>query len=137
MGTDASNEDLIRQFCTAFARRDVDELCAFFTPDGVYHNIPMAPAEGIDAIRASLEMFVPASPYIEFELINLASAGAVVFTERIDRMEFGGKAIELPVTGVFDATDTESFVAFLQTLPGVRVEKTPARIHVIRTRPTT
>jgi len=43
----------------------------------------------------------------------------------------------LPVSGRFDAADTESFVAFLQTLPGVTVEKTPARIRVIRTRPAT
>jgi limonene-1,2-epoxide hydrolase len=102
MGTDVSNEETIRQFCAAFGRRDVDELCAFFTPDAVYHNIPMTPAEGIDAIRGSLEMFVPVSPYVEFELLNLASDGPVVFTERIDRMEFGGKPVELPVTGVFE-----------------------------------
>jgi transmembrane sensor len=43
----------------------------------------------------------------------------------------------LPVSGVFDAGDTESFVAFLETLPGVRVERTPARIRVIRTKPAT
>jgi len=43
----------------------------------------------------------------------------------------------LPVSGMFDAGDTESFVAFLQTLPGVRVERTPARIRVIRIKPTT
>jgi limonene-1,2-epoxide hydrolase len=102
MGSDAKNEETIRRFCAAFARRDIDELCGFFTPDAVYHNIPMAPAEGIDAIRGSLEMFVPVSPYVEFELVNLASDGAVVFTERIDRMELGGKAVELPVTGVFE-----------------------------------
>lgn len=102
MGKDASNEEMIRKFCAAFSRRDVDELCAFFTPDAVYHNIPMSPAEGLAAIRASLEMFVPGTPYIEFEILNLASNGNVVFTERIDRMEFGGKAVELPVTGVFE-----------------------------------
>lgn len=102
MGTDASNEKVIRRFCAAFARRDVDELCGFFTPDAVYHNIPMAPAEGIAAIRASLELFVPASPSIEFEILRIASDGAIVFTERVDRMEFGGKAVELPVTGVFE-----------------------------------
>jgi limonene-1,2-epoxide hydrolase len=102
MSTDAGNEETIQRFCAAFARRDVDELCSYFTPDAVYHNIPMAPAKGIDAIRASLEMFVPASPYVEFELLNLASDGPVVFTERLDRMEFDGKAIELPVTGVFE-----------------------------------
>jgi transmembrane sensor len=38
----------------------------------------------------------------------------------------------LPVSGMFDADDTESFVAFLQTLPGVSVAKTPARIRVNR-----
>ena len=102
MGTDATNEETIRRFCSAFARRDVDELCAFFTPDAVYHNIPMAPAEGIDAIRGSLEMFVPVSPYVEFEILNMASDGGLVFTERVDRMEFGGKAVELTVTGVFE-----------------------------------
>jgi limonene-1,2-epoxide hydrolase len=102
MATDVSNEETIRKFCAAFARRDVEELCAFFTADAVYHNIPMAPAEGIDAIRGALDMFVPVSPYVEFEIRNLASDGAVVFTERIDRMEFGGKAVELPVVGVFE-----------------------------------
>ena len=102
MSTDAGNEEVIRRFCAAFARRDVDELCDFFTPDAVYHNIPMAPAEGIDAVRTTLEMFVPTSPYVEFELVHMASDGAVVFTERIDRMEFGGKPVELPVTGVFE-----------------------------------
>ena len=43
----------------------------------------------------------------------------------------------LPVSGMFDAADTESFVAFLERLPGVGVEKTPARIRVIRITPTT
>jgi transmembrane sensor len=43
----------------------------------------------------------------------------------------------LPVSGMFDAGDMESFVAFLQTLPGVRMERTPARIRVIRIKPTT
>jgi limonene-1,2-epoxide hydrolase len=102
MGTDAGSEDTVRRFCAAFARRDVAELCSFFTPDAVYHNIPMAPAEGIDAIRSSLEAFVPGSPYVEFEMVNMASNGSVVFTERVDRMEFGGKSVELPVTGVFE-----------------------------------
>jgi transmembrane sensor len=36
----------------------------------------------------------------------------------------------LPITGVFDAHDVDSFVAFLQTLDRVRVERTNARIRV-------
>jgi transmembrane sensor len=36
----------------------------------------------------------------------------------------------LPISGVFDANDIDSFVAFLQTLDGVRVQRTSARIRV-------
>jgi transmembrane sensor len=41
----------------------------------------------------------------------------------------------LPVGGVFDAGDTESFVAFLESLPGVRVERTSKRIRVVKIAP--
>jgi transmembrane sensor len=43
----------------------------------------------------------------------------------------------LPVSGTFDADDTDSFVAFLESLPGVRVERTPARIRVVKVTPAT
>jgi transmembrane sensor len=36
----------------------------------------------------------------------------------------------LPISGVFDAYDIDSFLAFLQTPDGVRVERTSARIRV-------
>jgi limonene-1,2-epoxide hydrolase len=102
MGASPANEEVIRQFCAAFSRRDVDELLGFFADDAVYHNIPMAPAHGKEAIKALLSSFVPGSPEIEFEMRNVASSDAVVFTERIDRMTFGGKPVALPVAGVFE-----------------------------------
>jgi transmembrane sensor len=37
---------------------------------------------------------------------------------------------DVPISGVFDADDVDSFVAFLQTLDGVRVERTHTRIRV-------
>jgi transmembrane sensor len=37
----------------------------------------------------------------------------------------------LPIGGVFNAYDTDSFAAFLETLDGVRVERTPRRIRVL------
>ena len=105
MERDPANESTVLAFCEAFARRDVDELLAFFADDAVYHNIPFAPARGAAEIRAVLETFVPGSPTIEFEIRNVASAGAVVFTERIDRMTFDGRDVELPVAGVFELAD--------------------------------
>jgi transmembrane sensor len=41
----------------------------------------------------------------------------------------------LPISGVFDAHDIDSFVAFLQTLDGVRVERTDTRIRVFSVKP--
>jgi limonene-1,2-epoxide hydrolase len=105
MATDATNEATVRDFCDAFARRDVDELLGYFAEDAVYHNIPFGPVQGHDAIRATLETFVPGSPEIEFEMVNIASDGPVVHTERVDRMTFGGNPVELPVAGVFEVRD--------------------------------
>jgi limonene-1,2-epoxide hydrolase len=105
MSTDADNEAIVRDFCAAFSRRDIDELLGYFTVDAVYHNIPFGPAQGTEAIRATLETFVPGSPAIEFEMLHLASKGSVVHTERIDRMTFDGKPVELPVAGVFEIED--------------------------------
>jgi transmembrane sensor len=38
----------------------------------------------------------------------------------------------LPITGVFDAYDTDSFLAFLETLDDVVVQKTQTRIRILR-----
>jgi transmembrane sensor len=38
----------------------------------------------------------------------------------------------IPISGVFDAYDTDSFAAFLATLEGVVVQKTPTHIRVLR-----
>ncbi len=43
----------------------------------------------------------------------------------------------LPISGVFDAYDTDSFATFLGTLDGVQVEKTPTRILVRKFAPAT
>src|SRR5262245_30132890 len=98
-------ESVVRDFCAAWSRRDIAELLGFFTDDAVYHNIPLAPVSGKDGIREVLNLFVPPAQSIQFEMLHLASRGNVVFTERVDRFSMGGKAIELPVAGVFEVRD--------------------------------
>ena len=100
MATD--NETLIRDFCAAFARRDVDELLAFFTEDAVYHNMPMTAVQGKRAIGGVLDMFLKPAQSVEFELLKIASAGDTVFTERLDVFQLGDRRVELPIAGVFD-----------------------------------
>lgn len=95
-------EDIVKDFCAAWSRRNIEELVAYFTDDAVYHNIPMPPVTGKDGIREVLHLFVPPAEAIEFAMLHVASRGDVVFTERIDRFTMGGKRVELPVAGVFE-----------------------------------
>lgn len=97
-------EEVVRNFCKAAERRDVKELSSYFTADAVYHNIPLAPVTGREAIEATLAQFLTPSKMCEFEIKAIASAGSVVLTERVDRFEMGGKPISLPVMGAFEVT---------------------------------
>jgi limonene-1,2-epoxide hydrolase len=99
------NEALVEEFCGAWAERDVDAILGYFAADAVYHNIPLEPAVGLDAIRAVVEMFVPPADEIEFVIHHMFSSGELVFTERTDRFVTGGKTIALPVAGVFEVRD--------------------------------
>ena len=101
------NEALVQEFCDAWKARDVDAILAYFHADAVYHNVPIEPAVGLDAIRAVVEMFVPPADAIEFQIHHIFSnpAGDVVFTERTDRFVMGAKTIDLPVAGVFELRD--------------------------------
>jgi limonene-1,2-epoxide hydrolase len=100
-----SAEQVVRDFCAAASTRDPEVLRAFFSDDVVYHNIPMEPAEGIEATMAVITMFVGMCDALEFELHHLASDGATVLTERTDVFTIKGKAAPLPVMGAFHVAD--------------------------------
>lgn len=97
-------ESVVRDFCRAVERRDVDALVAYFTDDAVYHNIPLAPLTGRDAIAGTLTQFIAPASLVEFEVRALATTGSTVLTERVDRFVIAGKRIELPVMGAFEVT---------------------------------
>jgi limonene-1,2-epoxide hydrolase len=106
MATDA--EKIVTDFCNAWPRKNIDELLAFFTDDAVYHNIPVEPAKGKEAIRGVINMFLPMAKSVHFKVLKSASAGNVVFNERIDVFDLGnGKTISLPVAGVFEVTGSK------------------------------
>ncbi|HEY3831805.1 MAG TPA: limonene-1,2-epoxide hydrolase family protein [Acidimicrobiia bacterium] len=97
--------DTVRDFCAAWTRLDIDELLGYFTPDAVYHNIPVDPVVGVDAIRAMMSMFTTGVERIEFRVKNLATTGNVVMTERVDVFVQPDRTIELPVMGTFEVVD--------------------------------
>ena len=98
----SENTDLITAFCRAWSNRDVEEILGYFSEDAVYHNMPMPPMQGKPAIKTILQQIISPTTWIEWETLKMAENGNVVFTERVDRFEMGGKRVELPVAGVFE-----------------------------------
>ena len=97
--------DLIRDFCAAWEKGDIDTIIEYFTDDAVYHNIPVDPVAGKGAIRNMIAMFTTGVDRIEFRVRNIASDRDVVLTERLDVFVMADKTIELPVMGTFELRD--------------------------------
>lgn len=97
-------ETVVNDFCKAWARLNLDQIMDFFTDDAVYHNIPMKPAAGKDTIRKTIEGLLKGTTWLEFKILHSASNGNIVFNERVDSFEAGGKRVSLPVMGVFETT---------------------------------
>jgi limonene-1,2-epoxide hydrolase len=100
-----SAEQVVRDFCAAVSKRDPEVLRPFFSDDVVYHNIPMDPAEGLEATMGVLNMFLGMGEALEFEIHHMASEGSTVLTERTDRFTLGGKDASLSVMGAFHVMD--------------------------------
>jgi limonene-1,2-epoxide hydrolase len=102
--------EVVRKFCAAWSDNiGATELAAFFSDDAVYHNIPLAPITGREAIARNIASFIrPGAPGIEriqFRVINIAANGPVVMTERVDVFKLRDKSFELPVMGIFEVRD--------------------------------
>lgn len=100
-----SNEEIIRDFIGAWSRLDIDEILSFFCEDGIYHNMPIGPVEGVENIRAFIEGFTSAWISTDWEIKSLVSAGNIVMAERLDKTLTKTGNVDLPCNGVFELED--------------------------------
>jgi limonene-1,2-epoxide hydrolase len=101
---------VVRRFCAAWSDNvAAAELAVFFSDNAVYHNIPLAPVTGKQAIANNIATFIrPGAPGIEsveFRLINIVAEGPIVVTERVDVFRVGNRSFELQVMGIFEIRD--------------------------------
>ncbi len=98
-----SNTDKVREFIARFEALDVAGIMATFSDTAFYHNIPMEPLNGIDAIRGFIEPFMQPITEISWALHFIAEdENGVVMTERVDTFVFGDKRVVMPVMGTFE-----------------------------------
>lgn len=83
---------------------DADQLASYFTDDAVYHNMPMAPAEGIEEVKTALAGVAQMTSK-GWEVLHSAANGDVVLNERVDRFDMGGTEVSVQVMGVFELRD--------------------------------
>ncbi|MFE5704735.1 limonene-1,2-epoxide hydrolase [Rhodococcus sp. ACS1] len=107
-------DQLVTQFCAEWIEPDPAKIAEYFAEDAVYHNIPMEPVTGRDAIREFIAGFTAAFGGIDFRVHrqvtdggqspNAEESSGVVMNERIDVFTLNGTVVELPVVGVFEIT---------------------------------
>jgi limonene-1,2-epoxide hydrolase len=97
-------EEVVRTELGAWSTLDVDTIMQCFADDAVWNLGQPGTFEGSDAIRAAVAGFVDRMSYCDMEIINLAVAGDIVLTERIDHFTMGDKTIHLPIMGAFEVT---------------------------------
>jgi limonene-1,2-epoxide hydrolase len=105
--------DVVREFCDGWGTPDaIEASLALLAEDCVYHNIPLDPVEGIEAIRATITGFTTGVEKVTFETLAIAASGSTVLTERIDTFTFPGNEIALPVMGTFEVGDDGKITAW-------------------------
>jgi limonene-1,2-epoxide hydrolase len=101
--TKAVSEKVVRDFLESWQDRSLEAICGAFADDAVYHNVPVAPIEGIDGIRAIFQGFLDAFSDAKLDILALAAEPGLVLAERIDYFTMNdGRKVVLPVTGVFE-----------------------------------
>lgn len=104
MASGASPTEIVQGFCTTWEQGEYDRFAEYLADDAVFHMLPIDPVVGIPGIVAECQK-LDGLGQTKIRITNLAAAGNVVFTERIDALEMSGRVGELPVTGVFEIED--------------------------------
>jgi limonene-1,2-epoxide hydrolase len=89
---------VVREFCGAWSGGSASALAGWFTEDGIYHNVPLAPVVGRTAIEQEIARFL-ATMRIDIRILHAATTGTVVLTERVDEFTVDGRRLDLPVMG--------------------------------------
>jgi limonene-1,2-epoxide hydrolase len=98
----ATPTEVVREFCAAFAAKDVGTIAARLADDVVYHNVGMEPAVGKEASLAAIQGFLDMSESLVFDIHRLAADGDTVLTERTDTFTINGVKAPIPVMGAFE-----------------------------------
>lgn len=97
-----SPEEVVRAELSAWSRLNVDEIVSYFAVDAVWDNVPLGAVSGHEEIRKAVKGYVDRTTQGNIEILNLAVAGNVVLTERVDHFVYDDRPIHARVMGAFE-----------------------------------
>jgi len=101
-----TSANVVTALMDACNRKDLEAALRLFADDAVYHNIPLAPAVGLTAIRETLGPFLAMADEVDWITHHIAANDqGVVMTERTDRFHLPSGWLEVPVMGIFEVRD--------------------------------
>lgn len=84
-------------FIAAWETGDTAALGAFFDEDAVYHNGPIDPVTGREAIETTLAGFMAMGGGVDVDVAHALANESIVMTERIDHFIRPEGTVSLPV----------------------------------------
>jgi limonene-1,2-epoxide hydrolase len=98
--------ETVQEFMAAFIRAwpegDAARVASFFSEEAVYHNGPLEPVRGREAIRDTLAGFMSTGGQVDVDMVHIVADGPIVMTERVDHLTGLQECISLPAMGVFE-----------------------------------
>jgi limonene-1,2-epoxide hydrolase len=99
-----SPEDVVLAELKAWGSGDAEEITSYFAPGAIWENVPIGVVRGREEIRRSVEGYLAHIAEMTIEVLNIASAGNVVLTERIDHFVWDGKSTAARCMGAFEVS---------------------------------
>ncbi len=96
-------EAVVRSLLDALVAGDRDAAVEHFSAEATYNVLAWSdPLGGKDAIRADLDRQAGVYSDFRYTILNIASTQSVVFTERLDKMNVGGREVIIHCASVHE-----------------------------------
>lgn len=99
-----SPEDVVLAELRAWSSGDAEKITSYFAPKAIWENVPIGVVRGRDEIRKSVEGYLAHISRMNIEVLNLATAGNLVLTERIDHFVWDGRTTAARCMGAFEVS---------------------------------
>lgn len=110
----SDSQAIVQRWLAAVNARDIDGVLACFSADGIWQNVPHAPAVGHDAIRSMLAPIVDRSDDVIWDVVTESYASNRAWVERVDRFVIDGTEYAVRCNGVLEIDPDQGVITELR-----------------------